>query len=462
MAIEMLETLGRRIGDARCYAELRWQTNESTQLHMRRGALLVNASNRQSGVSARCYRDGLFGFAARPASDDAALARVLRDAADNAGMRGRAGRALGPLPVTAPGLGAHDYRSTRPLLSTLERIDLLRRLDAYIAETYPGLVNADLSLGTTGTEKALVTTEGAATYSYVPRTSIAVMMSLQANDCVVDAYDVFGGFGDADAALLDEAAIRAGIDALHEALRRKAEGTYCEAGLHDVVLAPLVTGILAHEAIGHTCEADAVIGGSVAGDHLGQMVAAESVTLVDYAGRGPDGGASVAIHVDDEGTPCRDVAIIERGVLKGFLHDKETALRLDAVPTGNARAFGFADHPIVRMRNTAIAPGTARLADMIASIDRGYFLQRATNGQADSTGEFMFGISIGYEIRGGKLGRAIRDTTISGVAFDMLKTVTHVGDTLDWAPGGWCGKGQWIQVGMGGPHIACKVTVGGR
>ena len=456
----MLETLGRRIGDARGYAELRWQTNDSTQLSMRRGALLANASSRQSGVSARCYHEGLFGFAARPESSDAALTNVLRDAADNAG-RTRGRRTLGPLPVTA-GSGTHDHRSTRPLLSTVERIDLLRRLDAYVAQTYPGLLNVDLSIGTTGTEKALVTTDGAATYSYVPRTTIAVIMSLQANDSVVDIYDVFGGFGDADASLLDEATIRAGIDALYESLRRKAEGTYCEAGLHDVVLAPHVTGILAHEAIGHTCEADCVLSGSIAGEHLGRMVAAEKITLCDYAGRGPDGRAAIALHVDDEGTPCRDVAIIERGVLKALLHDKETALRFGAEPTGNARAFGFADYPIVRMRNTAIAPGTDTLADMIASIDRGYYLQRATNGQADSTGEFMFGISLGYEIRNGKLGRAIRDTTISGVAFDMLKTVTHVGDTIEWAPSGWCGKGQWIQVGMGGPPIRCKVTVGGR
>jgi TldD protein len=296
----------------------------------------------------------------------------------------------------------------------------------------------------------------------VPRTNVVVNLSLQANDSVVELYDVYGGFGDPDDALLDAATIRAKIDTLYDSLRRKAEGAPCTAGLHDVILDPTVTGILAHEAIGHTCEADGVISGSVAGDNLGRQVAAEIVTLVDYAGRGPDGAAGIAIHVDDEGTPCRDVAIIERGVLKEFLHSKETALRLDAEPAGNARAYTFSDEPLVRMRNTAIAPGTDKLDDMIAAIDHGYYLKRSTNGQADATSEFMFGITMGYEIHGGKLGRAIRDTSISGVAFDMLKTVTHVGDTLEWAAGGWCGKKQWIPVGMGGPAIKCKVTVGGR
>jgi len=117
----------------------------------------------------------------------------------------------------------------------------------------------------------------------------------------------------------------------------------------------------------------------------------------------------------------------------------------------------------VRMRNTAILPGKDRVAEMIASIDRGYYLKRPSNGQADLTSEFMFGVCCGYEIRGGKLGRAVRDTTISGVAFDMLKTVTHVGDDFSWSmPGGWCGKKQRIAVGTGGPSLKCKVTIGGR
>ncbi len=65
------------------------------------------------------------------------------------------------------------------------------------------------------------------------------------------------------------------------------------------------------------------------------------------------------------------------------------------------------------MRNTAILGGKDRLADMISAVERGYYLKRATNGQADLTSEFMFGVSCGYEIKNGKLGRAIRDTTIS-------------------------------------------------
>jgi TldD protein len=114
------------------------------------------------------------------------------------------------------------------------------------------------------------------------------------------------------------------------------------------------------------------------------------------------------------------------------------------------------------MRNTTIAPGTDSLEEMIASVERSYYLIQPTNWQADNTSEFMFGVGMGYEIEDGKITRAVRDTTISGVAFDMLKTITHVSDDLTWGKGGMCGKKQQIPVGMGGPAVKCRITIGGR
>jgi predicted Zn-dependent protease len=110
----------------------------------------------------------------------------------------------------------------------------------------------------------------------------------------------------------------------------------------------------------------------------------------------------------------------------------------------------------------AHTPGKDKLEDMIASIDDGYYLINSGNGQADTTGEFMFGVTMGYEIKGGKLGKALLDTTISGVAFEMLKTVDMVSDTMEWSSSGFCGKKQPMPVGMGGPALRCKVKIGGR
>jgi TldD protein len=144
------------------------------------------------------------------------------------------------------------------------------------------------------------------------------------------------------------------------------------------------------------------------------------------------------------------------------MHNKQSAMELDMEVTGNARAFRFSDEPLIRMRNTAIAPGQSKLEEMISSIDDGYYLIKPSNGQADSTGEFMFGVPLGYEIKKGKLARGLKDTTISGVAFDVLKTVTMVSDDMFWSNSGMCGKKQPIPVGLGGPAVKCSVSLGGR
>jgi len=243
---------------------------------------------------------------------------------------------------------------------------------------------------------------------------------------------------------------------------QKSVGVHAKAGYHDVVLDADLAGILAHEAIGHTTEADLVMGGSVAGDYLNKTVASDLVTLIDYAHTNDNKICPVPVFVDDEGTKAQDVTIIQDGVLKSYMHNKDSAHELNMNITGNARAYRYSDEPLIRMRNTAIKPGQDKLNDMISSIDDGYYLTRSSNGQADSTSEFMFGVVMGYEIKNGKIKQAIKDTTISGIAFDVLKTVTMISDEMVWSSGGMCGKKQIIPVGMGGPAIKCKLNIGGR
>ncbi len=220
--------------------------------------------------------------------------------------------------------------------------------------------------------------------------------------------------------------------------------------------------MLAHEAVGHTVEADIVRNGSVALHNLGKQVASELVSLTDFAHTAFGERAPLPVFADDEGTPGIDCPLIKDGILVGYMNSRETAEIFNMQPTGNARAFAPSDEPLIRMRNTAVHPGKDKLEDMIASIDDGYYLISSTNGEADITGEFMFGVDMGYEIKNGKLGKALLDTTVSGIAFDMLKTVDMVSDKISWSSSGYCGKKQPMPVGMGGPALRCKITIGGR
>ena len=220
--------------------------------------------------------------------------------------------------------------------------------------------------------------------------------------------------------------------------------------------------MLAHEAVGHTVEADLVLGGSVAGPSLNKRVASDLVSLVDYANTYNGKMVPLPVYLDDEGIVAKDVELIKDGILVGYMNDRETAKHFGQEAKGNARGWGFADEPLIRMRNTTILPGKSTVDELISSVEDGYYLIDSGNGQADLTGEFMFGVTCGYEIKNGKLGKALLDTTVSGVAFEMLKTVDMVSDELEWSSSGFCGKKQPMAVSMGGPHMRCRIMIGGR
>ena len=94
------------------------------------------------------------------------------------------------------------------------------------------------------------------------------------------------------------------IDALYGRLMDKKEGVYAEAGYKTVVLGGNMGGMLAHEAVGHTVEADLVRGGSVAGPNLNKPVASPLISLVDYAHTVSGGEAPLPLLLDDEGIPA--------------------------------------------------------------------------------------------------------------------------------------------------------------
>ncbi|HHO52932.1 MAG TPA: TldD/PmbA family protein [Deltaproteobacteria bacterium] len=444
------------------YTELRVQQNTRRTVALLNGDVVNNTSSVRGGASARVWDRGMWGFASGADTSTEAIRSVVDTASRNASyLAGRAPKELGPLQHEA--VRSDDvFGVPGGRWSSAEVVDFLKTLDAAIAERHPGLQARELALLGLDMEKHLLTSEGSASDSLIPRTNLLIRLSLVHDGVPFRLADIHGGFGQGMDALASIEAIGEAIDQQVEHLQRKAEGVYASAGAQACVLDAELAGILAHEAIGHTTEADLVLGGSIAGGLVGEQVASPLVSLTDFANTALGRRCPVPVYVDDEGTPSRDVPIIVDGVLEGFMHNKETALRLGCAPTGNARAFTFSDEPLVRMRNTSFLPGSSKLEEMIASVDEGYYLMRSSNGQADATSEFMFGVVLGYEIKDGRLGKAIRDTTISGVAFDVLKTVSMVSDDMVWQSAGMCGKKQPIPVGMGGPAIKCTLYIGGQ
>jgi TldD protein len=454
--------LTKALHNHRGYAELRVQENRTRLIALTNGHVLQNSYRRESGVSARSYAQGAWGFASAPQTDASTIQRMLALSEDHAQRLQRLKHGHAELPNIAGAQGEVDNSTQKPKRSVAELMAELQRMDQTLQKRYPHLKSRSVQFRQQDFSKDNANSAGSATREHYSRSHIYISLAVDSAHGPVQLMHIFGGPGEIEDNLPSAIEFESAMATIVQQLAEKAQGVHARAGVHDVILDSRLAGILAHEAIGHTVEADLVQGGSVAGSALGQQVASPLVHLVDFAHTMNGTPCPMPVFFDDEGTPAQDTWLIQDGILKGFMHNKASAAEFSARATGHARAWGFSDEPLIRMRNTAILPGTSQLADMISSVEDGYFLMDHSNGQADSTSEFMFGVTKGYEIKNGQLGRAIFDTTISGVAFDMLKTITHISSDITWVSSGTCGKKQPMVVGMGGPAIKCRLHIGGR
>jgi len=445
------------------HAELRAQINTERAVAILAGNMVGNVQSTQSGVCARMYKGGTYGFASAAEYSDTSVKNCLTAASENAEFMDKhvsKGASL------LPSLPKSKVELNRPIVEAPSQsilIDFAKELDDLVQQKYKHLTSRIVSVQGLDIEKLMVVSEGADSHFYQPRSIIYVgMTAVDNNGTPVDLYESFGGLGEFDVLFTDPKLLLPKLDELYNHVMALREAVYAKAGTHKCILDPQLGGILSHEAIGHTVEADLVLGGSVAAFNLNKQVASEMVTMIDFAHTALGEKCPLPVYVDDEGVVAQDAVLVENGILKGYMHNRESAQHFGVEPTGNARAFTFSDEPLVRMRNTAILPGKDKLADMIASIDNGYYLVKTSNGQADTTGEFTFSVNLGYEINNGKLGKAIKETSISGIAFEMLKTVDMLSDDMHWDCAGFCGKKQAMTTGMGGPALRCDVNIGGR
>lgn len=231
-----------------------------------------------------------------------------------------------------------------------------------------------------------------------------------------------------------------------------------KGGTFPVVLGPTVVGVFVHEAFGHLAEADLALSGGVLANNLGKKIGSDLVTFYDD---GTINGAFGSFKYDDEGVPTQKTLLINDGVVTGLMHNLETAQKFNAQPTGNARAEDFRVEPIIRMRNTFMAPRDRSFEELIEDIKFGYYLKSFRGGQASVDGTFQVGIQEGYEIINGEIGDPVRNASISGNTLETLFKVDAVGKDFE-LEAGRCGKGQTAFICDGGPHIRVKeVTVGG-
>ncbi len=228
------------------------------------------------------------------------------------------------------------------------------------------------------------------------------------------------------------------------------------AGKMNVIMDPKLAGVFIHEAFGHAVEADHVLQGStILAGKIGEKVAHESVTICDDPSLQEFGFCPF----DDEGVATKRKIIVENGILKSYLHSRETAKKLDG-EAGNARAQG-GEFPIVRMSNTYLEPSDYSFDELLEECKDGVYLVGSRGGETNpATGYFQFNAQYGYVVKNGEIREMIRDVSLSGHTLEILRNI-RIGKDISFDPG-FCGKAfQYVPVSDGAPHVLCKAVVGG-
>jgi TldD protein len=407
----------------------------------------------EEGAGVRVVEDGTSYFAHVDGLAEPDLERAADSAAS--ALKGKRGEVRG---LAAQATDPQRIAVRPEEVAAKRKAALLRELDERARSRGDEIAQVQASYAEGRREVTVANSDGLFTSDDRTRVRLSAQAVARREDRVETGFETLGGHRgfellDDDPAGIAEAAARIALTLL--------DADPAPAGTMPVVVGGGFGGVLFHEMTGHGLEADHIQkGASVYIGKLGERVAEPLLNAYDDGLLAGEWGTDA---IDDEGTPRQQTMVIEEGRLVSFLYDRIRAQRDGVASTGNGRRESFRHLPIPRMTNTYIAPGEAEPEEMIAEVERGFYAVSFAGGQVEpASGDFVFGVSEGYLIEGGKVTRPCRGATLIGNCLDALAGIDAVGSDFEMKTG-FCGKGgQRVPVGTGQGHVRIRqLTVGG-
>ncbi len=221
-----------------------------------------------------------------------------------------------------------------------------------------------------------------------------------------------------------------------------------------VLLDPIIAGVLIHETIGHTLEADSLLGNKKLYDKIlaDPFIGCNELNIVDDA---TIEGLSGSYKYDDEGTKAKKNIMVKDGIMADLLSDCKTASILGKTSSGNARSVSYKYLPIVRMSNMFIEKGSNSISKLLSYIEDGYYAKDVIYGH-HSSGKFIFRPKEFYEVKDGVIRGEIIPSNITG-DMSVLKNL-KIGDDVEINNNGVCHKGDQrsLPISISSPSILLK------
>lgn len=357
-------------------------------------------------------------------------------------------------------------------------LDLLLKVDAELRRV-EGVTLAEALLDFRRIEQLFVSSLGSEIYQVKTQTGAGfVATSFHENEIQRRSYpNSFGGQYQAKGyELVEELDLVGNAPRIAEEAVALHRADQCPSGVKDIILGSAQLGLQVHESIGHPIELDRVLGAEAnfAGmsfltlEKLGRLKYASDIVNVVADATPAHGPGLGTFAYDDEGVPAQSTPIIKDGLFVGYLTSRETAATIgQARSSGAMRAESWNRIPLIRMTNVSLLAGEGTLEDLIASTDDGIYLETNRSWSIDDRRyNFQFGTEIGWEIKGGKITRLLKNPTYAGITTEFWNSCDAICGPEAWTLWGTpnCGKGQPMQT-MGTGHGASpahfrKVQVG--
>jgi TldD protein len=455
------EASGRILADAAKGAddaEIFVEESRSESFAWDDGRLKAASYDASQGFGLRVVSGEAAGYGHASSFDEGAIKRAAAAASSAKGGRS------GSLDVAPARTNAKLYRDVDPLASPsfTAKTDLLAEIDAYVRAKDPRVVQVSASLAGSRRAISILRPDGHRIDDARPLVRVNVSVTVE-KDGRRESGSAGAGGRDDYSTWIEPTRWKALADEALRVALVNLDAVPAPAGEMDVVLGAGWPGVLLHEAVGHGLEGDFNRKGSSAfSGKIGERVAAPGVTVIDD---GTLEGRRGSLTVDDEGTPTGRTVLIEDGILKGYLQDRQNARLMGVAPTGNGRRESFSHRPMPRMTNTFMENGDREPEEIIASLKKGVYAKNFSGGSVDIvSGKFVFSCTEAYAVEDGKIVSPIKGATIIGDGPSALTRVKMIGNDLQLDDGvGTCGKnGQSVPVGVGQPTLYISgLTVGG-
>jgi PmbA protein len=174
-------------------------------------------------------------------------------------------------------------------------------------------------------------------------------------------------------------------------------------------------------------------GASPLGDKVGSPMFDPQFTLVDNPLNAWQTGSRPC---DDEGVASRSTPLVEKGIVKGFLYDLQTAARAGTQSTGSGNRGG-GSLPAPSASSLMVTPGTMSFADMVKDIKEGLVVEQLMGaGQGNVLGgDFSGNVLLGFKIENGEIVGRVKDTIVAGNVYRILKDIAAIGSEPEWLGG---------------------------